>query len=156
MRGEWEEWAAPQPAQSVQSARARQPARGKRPPRPPRPRPYRSERGDLIYVGHNGRQNEIVTFELAGPDDTWLHARGMPGAHVVVRWAGAESPELLEQAASLAAWYSAGRAATSVEVDAAPRRHVRKLKGAGPGMVTYRHERTINARPRAPEELGLA
>ncbi|HET7037264.1 MAG TPA: NFACT RNA binding domain-containing protein [Thermomicrobiaceae bacterium] len=151
LRGEWEEWAAPH---------ARQPARGtaqgKRPPRPKRPQPYRSERGDLIYVGHNGRQNEIVTFELAAPDDTWLHARGMPGAHVVVHWSGAERPELLEQAASLAAWYSAGRAATSVEVDAAPRRYVRKLKGAGPGMVTYRHERTINARPRGPEELGLA
>jgi predicted ribosome quality control (RQC) complex YloA/Tae2 family protein len=33
----------------------------------------------------------------------------------------------------------------------APRRHVRKIKGAGPGMVTYRNERTIRVQP-APEE----
>ncbi|MDI3340990.1 MAG: NFACT RNA binding domain-containing protein [Sphaerobacter sp.] len=123
---------------------------------PKRPDALRTARGDLIYIGRNGRQNELITFELAGPDDTWLHARGLPGAHVVVRWAGPPDDEILSQAAALAAYFSAGRQATTVAVDATARRHVRKMKGAGPGMVTYRHERTLQVRPTAPAELGLA
>jgi len=43
----------------------------------------RSSDGLLILVGKNSRQNEEVTFQQATPDDLWLHARGVPGAHVV-------------------------------------------------------------------------
>lgn len=132
------------------------PGKRRRQSEPKRPKPLRTARGDLIYIGHNGRQNDLVTFDIAGPDDTWLHARGLPGAHVIVRWAGPEDEEVLLQAAALAAYFSAGRNATSVEVDATARRYVRKIKGAGPGMVTYRNERTLNVRPAAPEDLGLA
>ena len=76
------------------------------------------------------------------------------GSHVVIRWRSpesAESPDTVEAAAALAAWYSAARESGRVEVDVAPRRHVRKIKGARPGMVTYRNERTIRVQP-APEE----
>jgi predicted ribosome quality control (RQC) complex YloA/Tae2 family protein len=73
---------------------------------------------------------------------------------VVIRWRspnGPESADTVEAAAALAAWYSAARESGRVEVDVAPRRHVRKLKGGGPGMVIYRNERTIRVQP-APEE----
>jgi predicted ribosome quality control (RQC) complex YloA/Tae2 family protein len=121
---------------------------------PRRPRALVDANGNSIYVGRSGHQNELVTFDIAGPDDTWLHARGVAGSHVVIRWRApesAESPDTVEAAAALAAWYSAARGSGRVEVDVAPRRHVRKIKGAGPGMVTYRNERTIRVRP-APEE----
>ena len=70
----------------------------------------------------------------------------------MVRWANGEADDVLERAASLAAWYSSGRTSTTVEVDATQRRYVRKIKGAGPGMVTYRNERTLNVRPQSPAE----
>jgi len=146
-RYEWEEWRRPAPDQ-----------RGRRgPKRPKRRQPiaYQTRRGDLIYTGQNGAENDAVTFGIAGPDDDWLHARGVPGGHIIVRWAGDEDEAILEQAASLAAWYSAGRTSTSVEVDATKRRYVRKIKGTGPGMVTYRQERTLRVPPRGPNELGL-
>jgi predicted ribosome quality control (RQC) complex YloA/Tae2 family protein len=73
----------------------------------------------------------------------------------MVRWGGDGDDAILEQAASRAAWYSAGRTSTSVEVDATKRRYVRKIKGTGPGMVTYREERTLRVPPRSPEDLGL-
>ena len=44
-------------------------------------------------------------------------------------------------------------ASGSVEVDVAPRRHVRKLKGGRPGMVTYRNEDTIRVQPKSESEL---
>jgi predicted ribosome quality control (RQC) complex YloA/Tae2 family protein len=128
-------------------------AQPKRKSRPSRPRALLDAEGNSVYVGRSGPQNDLVTFDIAGPDDTWLHARGVPGSHVVIRWrvpGSAERPETIAAAAALAAWYSAARESRGVEVDIAPRRHVRKIKGGGPGMVTYRNERTIRVPP-APE-----
>ena len=121
---------------------------------PKRPKPLVDPHGHAVYVGRSGRENDLITFDLAGPDDTWLHARGVGGSHVVIRWrtpGGVEEAATVEAAAALAAWYSAARESSAVEVDVARRRHVRKIKGSGPGMVTYRNERTIRVRP-APEE----
>jgi len=73
-----------------------------------------------------------------------------------VRAAGAEpSEETIEMAARLAAYYSDGRNSTTVPVDVTERRHVRKIRGAGPGMVTYRNEYTLQVKPASEEELGL-
>lgn len=105
--------------------------------------------GYIIWVGRNSRQNEQVTFEKAGPLDLWLHVRGIPGAHVVVRGDGRLIPDyVIEFAASLAAQYSARRNDNRVEVDVTERRFVRRMKKAGQGMVTYRGERTISVQPR--------
>lgn len=106
--------------------------------------------GNLVYIGRSGRENDQVTFEIGGADDTWLHARGVPGSHVIVRWLRPQDEEdvdAVETAAALAAFYSGSRESGQVEVDVTRRRNVRKIKGAGPGMVTYRNERTILVRP---------
>ena len=132
------------------------PVRKRKPPAIRRPQPLVDEEGNLVYIGRSGPQNDLLTFELAGPDDTWLHARGVGGSHVIIRWVrpGApEDPRTVEAAAALAAWYSSARESGGVEVDVAPRRYVRKIKGAGPGMVTYRNERTIRVRPQPEEAL---
>jgi predicted ribosome quality control (RQC) complex YloA/Tae2 family protein len=143
LAAELAELAAPDPA-----------SRPKKGAAPRRPRALVDANGNSVYVGRSGRQNELVTFDIAGPDDTWLHARGVGGSHVVIRWRSPDSPEAADTvaaAAALAAWYSAARESGRVEVEIAPRRHVRKIKGARPGMVTYRNERTIRVQP-APEE----
>lgn len=102
----------------------------------------------LALVGKNSRQNEEITFHQAAPNDLWLHARGAPGAHVILKLAGRPAPEeTLREAASLAAWYSQLREAGSVAVDYTEARYVRHMKGGGPGMVTYERERTIHAPP---------
>ncbi|MGN6756291.1 MAG: Rqc2 family fibronectin-binding protein, partial [Thermomicrobiales bacterium] len=62
----------------------------------------------------------------------------------------------LQAAAELAAYYSAGRESGAVEVDIAARRDVRKIKGGGPGLVTYRNEHTVRVGPRGEEELRRA
>jgi len=126
----------------------------KRKPRSSSPRRTRAamdHHGNAIYVGRNGPENDRITFDIAGPNDTWLHARGIPGSHVIVRWAnpaGDEDSSTIEVAASLASYFSASRESGSVEVDITRRRFVRKIKGAGPGMVTYRNERTIRVKPK--------
>jgi predicted ribosome quality control (RQC) complex YloA/Tae2 family protein len=97
-------------------------------------------------VGATAEGNATVTFDLAQPNDLWLHARGVPGAHVIVRRAGGggEPPaDVVERAAQLAAWHSAARTSGRVEVDAAPRRMVKKIPSAPPGLVRYANERTL-------------
>ncbi|MDW8299439.1 MAG: NFACT RNA binding domain-containing protein [Anaerolineae bacterium] len=105
--------------------------------------------GFVIWIGRNARQNEEVTFTKGSPDDLWLHARGIPGAHVIVKSSGRDVPNsVLERAASLAAYYSAARNEAYVPVDVTERRYVRKIKGGKIGMVTYRNEFTLNVPPR--------
>lgn len=124
------------------------------PPRAPDaggPRRFVAEDGTLILVGRSARENDRVTFHLAGPDDLWFHARGMAGAHVVLKSGGREPSEAsLAAAASLAAYYSAGREAAVVAVDCVPRKRVRKPTGAPPGAVVYDGERTLRVAPSLP------
>lgn len=110
--------------------------------------------GYILWVGRNSRQNDLVTFKHGRPDDWWLHARGVPGAHVVLRNDGRRIPEsLLEAAAAIAAYYSAGRGEARVLVDRTRCKYVKKIRGGGPGMVTYRNEETISVAPRSEEVL---
>ncbi|HLQ10028.1 MAG TPA: NFACT RNA binding domain-containing protein, partial [Ktedonobacteraceae bacterium] len=111
-----------------------------------------SREGFTILIGKNSRQNEEVTFHQATSNDMWLHARGVPGSHVIIKAGGRDIPRsTIEQAASLAAWYSQARGSTSVPVDYTLQRYVRHMKGGGPGMVIYEHERTLYAEPRVVE-----
>ena len=151
-RMEWSDYAESTPGVTRASRN-----RGARPAASARkPRQYRTVQGDTILIGRTGQQNDAVTFDIASPDDLWLHAREQPGAHVIVRPATAEaSEETIEAAAQLAAYYSDGRQSTTVPVDVTERRHVRKIKGGGPGMVTYRNEYTLQVRPQSEDELEL-
>lgn len=106
--------------------------------------------GYVIWVGRNSRQNDTVTFDRGGPVDLWLHVRGVPGAHVIIKSGAADVPEnVLRRAAEIAAYYSQSRSEGRVLVDVTRRKYVRKIKGGKPGMVTYRNESTIEVTPRA-------
>jgi predicted ribosome quality control (RQC) complex YloA/Tae2 family protein len=134
------------------------PDKGERPKKRKQPadriRPYTDQEGNLVYIGRTGPQNDRVTFEIAGPDDWWLHARGVPGSHVIVRGNGREPTDAaLERAAAVAAWFTKSITSGKVVVDLARRRDVRKIKGAGPGMVTYRNERTVLVSPAGESSL---
>ena len=105
--------------------------------------------GFVAIVGTSAKSNERVTFELAGQDDLWLHARNLPGAHVVVRTGDRDLPRrVLLQAAQVAARYSQGHAATRVPVDWTRRKYVRKIRGGPAGLVSYINEQTVNVAPR--------
>jgi predicted ribosome quality control (RQC) complex YloA/Tae2 family protein len=104
--------------------------------------------GFAVYVGRNARQNEEVTFRRAAQDDLWLHVRGHPGAHVIIKNTGRAVPEeIVQQVAGVAAYYSSARDEHRVAVDVTERRFVGRVRGGHPGLVTYRNERTIEVKP---------
>jgi predicted ribosome quality control (RQC) complex YloA/Tae2 family protein len=113
-------------------------------------------RGSRIAVGRSPIENAELTFRVARPNDVWFHAQGIPGAHVILaRDDRTAAPnEDLELAASLAAYYSRARNATSVAVDYTLRKHVRKQRAAPPGLVWYTHAKTIVAQPRSLDSAG--
>ncbi len=106
--------------------------------------------GFQVIIGKNNRQNDWVTFKQAQPDDLWLHAKDMPGSHVIIRRGTREiSDQAIVEAAQLAAYFSKGRQSANVPVDYARRRYVRKPAGAKPGFVIYDHQNTVYVTPAA-------
>lgn len=122
-----------------------------RPVSPAGPRRFQTADGATIVVGRSARENDHVTFRVAGPDDLWFHARGIPGAHVVLKAAGSPSEAAITAAAGVAAYYSKGRHAGRVPVDCVPRKHVRKIRGGPPGVVVIEGERTLSVTPALPD-----
>jgi predicted ribosome quality control (RQC) complex YloA/Tae2 family protein len=123
------------------------------PPKGPRSQPLSltSPDGFAILVGRNSRQNDQVTFRRAKGEDWWFHARGVPGAHVIVRSEGQMLPsDTIRRAAELAAYFSRLREEPDAVVHYTQRRHVRRIPGAAPGLVTYSHEQTIRVTPSGP------
>ena len=116
-----------------------------------RPLHYISSDGFDLYVGKNNLQNDELTFKMAAPSDIWFHANDMPGSHVILKARGLAMNDIpdrvFEEAASLAAWYSSGRAQGKVEIDYLERRDVKKPGGARPGFVVYYTNYSILANP---------
>jgi predicted ribosome quality control (RQC) complex YloA/Tae2 family protein len=113
---------------------------------PSKPLKFISSEGIIILVGKNNLQNDKLTGS-AQPNEIWMHAKDMPGSHVIIV---SENPgeQTMEEAASLAAWYSSGRTSGRVPIDYTRRRYVKKPGGAKPGFVIYTHQKTIIAQPR--------
>jgi predicted ribosome quality control (RQC) complex YloA/Tae2 family protein len=108
-------------------------------------RRFTSVDGHPIYVGRNAQENEELTHRFAQGDDLWLHARGVPGSHVVVRLPkGIEPPiETLKDAATLAILYSDFKKSGKGDVIYTRKKWVKKAKGSAAGTVTVTQERAI-------------
>lgn len=113
-----------------------------------KPMEFRTDAGLRVSVGKNNSQNDQLTTKLASKGDWWLHTQKIHGSHVIL-WTGGEEPDEVSvaQAASLAAWFSQGRAAGKIPVDYTPVKFVKKPAGARPGMVVYTTYRTLMAQP---------
>ncbi len=113
-----------------------------------------TDAGLEVLVGRSNVQNDELSTKLARRTDYWLHTQRVHGSHVILRCDGLEPDEKsLEQAASIAVWYSQGREGGKVPVDYTMVRFVRKPSGAMLGKVIYTDYRTILAQ--ADEALIL-
>lgn len=116
--------------------------------KPQAPLRFISSDGLEILVGRSNMQNDELTFKLARRTDLWLHVQKLHGSHVVLRTDGIEPPlRSIEEAASLAAYYSQGREAGKIPVDITQIHFVKKLAGALPGAVLYTDYSTVFVAP---------
>ncbi len=108
-------------------------------------REYLSADGLPILVGKTAKDNDHLTFKVGKPDDLWLHARGTPGSHVIVRLEkGQMVPhETLKDAATLTLWFSDLRKSGKGEVIYTLRKFVKKAKGQKAGAVQVTRDKSI-------------
>ncbi|WP_125703356.1 NFACT RNA binding domain-containing protein [Lacticaseibacillus daqingensis] len=112
------------------------------------PEEFYASDGTKIWVGKNNLQNDQLTLRKAKKTDIWLHAKDIPGSHVIID-ASDPSDQTLAEAAMLAAYFSKNRAGANVQVDWIQVKKIRKPNGAKPGFVVYEGQRTVTATPDA-------
>lgn len=113
---------------------------------PSKPERFVASDGTEILVGKNNLQNDQLTLKQARKTDIWLHAKNIPGSHVIVKSADPSEETLLE-AAELAAYFSKFRQSAQVPVDYVAVKHVHKPNGAKPGFVIYENQKTLFVTP---------
>ncbi|MFC1693682.1 NFACT family protein [Candidatus Latescibacterota bacterium] len=113
------------------------------------PRRFMSISGLEIIVGRNDRENDEL-LHWARKNDLWLHAQSVRGSHVILRTPGKkQQPDhtSIEQAASIAAYYSKAKTSAVAPVVCTQVKYVVKRRGQGPGQVTYTREKVIFVEP---------
>ncbi|HEU4387656.1 MAG TPA: NFACT RNA binding domain-containing protein, partial [Blastocatellia bacterium] len=113
-------------------------------------RHFVSSDGYEILVGRGDRENDTITFRIAGSRDLWMHAADYPGSHVVIR-----NPKRLEipvttirEAAQLAAFYSQARKESKAAVHYTQKKFVTKPTKAKAGLVRLSSYKAILVAPR--------
>lgn len=103
-------------------------------------------------AGKTDADNDLLSLKTARPNDLWFHVHGLPGSHVILRGPEGEPPpnDLIKAAAAIAAWHSKARNAGMVPVSCTEAKHVSKPRGAKPGSVCIKREKTIKVRPALP------
>ena len=114
--------------------------------KPSQPDQYLSTDGTWILVGKNNLQNDQLSLKTAKKTDYWLHAKNIPGSHVIIK-SDQPSDETITEAAELAAYFSKYRHSAQVPVDLVQVKHLRKPNGAKPGYVIYENQKTIIVTP---------
>lgn len=103
---------------------------------------YRSKAGVPIWVGKTAKANEQLTFQLANGRDWWLHVKGYPGSHVIIRCGKDVEPdkETLCDAQHLALYYSKAKTQGEGEVCYTQRKFVSRLGRKKVGQVQIAKE----------------
>lgn len=109
---------------------------------------YVTSDGFTVLVGKNNVRNDYLTFKKAAKNDMWLHAKNLPGSHVVIVSDNREiSDKAIEEASVIAAYHSKARQSYQVQVDYTYVKEIKKPVGAKPGKVIYHKYYTITANP---------
>ena len=103
---------------------------------------FETDSGALIYVGKNNLQNENLTLKFANKNDIFFHAQDVPGSHVILRGTNLTEDDY-KIAGFLAGYYSYFKNEGYANVDYTEKKHIRKAKGTGLGMVYYDNYKTL-------------
>ncbi len=106
--------------------------------------------GFKIWVGKNAESNDQLTLKHSYKEDLWLHAKDVPGSHVIIKHqSGKPFPrDVIERAAELAAYNSKRKTETLCPVAVTPKKYVRKRKGDPAGAVVVEREEVIMVEPK--------
>lgn len=92
--------------------------------------------GFIIYIGKDAKSNDYLTFNIANDEDIWMHAKGYPGSHVVIKVRNNIPMEnVIKNAALMAKKNSKASKIDNVDIVYCQRKFVKKKKGMNDGQV---------------------
>jgi predicted ribosome quality control (RQC) complex YloA/Tae2 family protein len=92
--------------------------------------------GYNVMIGRDAKSNDYLTFIEAKDEDIWMHVKGVPGSHVVIRVVdNLPTPEVLKEVAELAKKNSKASKDQSAKVVYCQRKFVKKEPGMNDGQV---------------------
>ena len=100
-------------------------------------------KGYQILYGRNNLENDNLTFKVADRNDMWIHSKDVPGSHVIIRWNGEFTEEIIFKGAEIAAFYSKTLPGEKVLIDYTLKKYLNKPRGGKPGFVTYNNQESI-------------
>ena len=104
-----------------------------------------------LQVAFKRMQLHVKTTKVGwhADDDVWMHARGVPGSHLIIRVPDGKKAldEDIQYAANLSAYFSKARDAPRFDITVSAGKHLKKFKGAKPGQVLVRNERVVTGVP---------
>ena len=118
-------------------------------------REFKTSHGFLVLAGKDAKTNELLLKE-AGKFDLFFHVRGSPGGFVIIKRENKNTPvphKDIEEAASIAAYFSKQKHSNLVPVSYTEARYVRKPKNAKPGLVLLTKEKVIFVHPEIKSDL---
>lgn len=99
-----------------------------------------------IFVGKNNIQNNYLTHSFAKKTDYFLHVKGIPGSHTILRGPLITEDDLIF-AAEIAALYSKAKNSENIEVDYTLIKNVKKIPKTYGSYVTYKNHKTLSVTP---------
>ena len=106
-----------------------------------------------VSAGKTNIDNDILSLQIARPNDYWFHVKSMPGSHVVLHCHDRDetpSADIIKQVAAIAAYHSKARNGGITAVSQTLAKHVGKPRGSKPGSVTISKQKIIKVRPAIP------
>ena len=101
-----------------------------------------------VLVGKNNKQNDYITLHVANDTDYWFHTKDIHGSHLILRCNGVTPKlETIKKCAEIAAYHSKAKFSSHVPVDYTQIKNIKKPKGAVPGYVIYKNNKTIYVTP---------
>lgn len=92
--------------------------------------------GFTIYFGKDAKSNDYLTFNMADKEDIWLHSKGVPGSHVIIRVnQNLPTDDVIKFAAELAKKNSKSSKEDNVTIVYCQKRFVKKEPGMNDGQV---------------------
>ena len=92
--------------------------------------------GFVVYVGKDAKSNDHLTFNVADKEDIWMHVKGTPGSHVVIRVReNLPTETIIKAAAQLAKKKSKASKDDKATVVYCQKRFVKKESGMNDGQV---------------------
>ena len=92
--------------------------------------------GFVVYLGRDAKSNDYLTFNMTDPEDIWMHVKGVPGSHVVIRVReNLPTEQIIKQAAELAKKNSKTNQDEKATIVYCQQRFVKKESGMNDGQV---------------------